>query len=772
MASSVVAGALKAFVGVLLWGLFFFWVVEWFIYPTERYVSWKADAIAKTSTNFLELNGPFFLMWSFPVFLFAIFALLYLELDQHYTKREKNAKLVPKWKRVWRRISGGMWSQPILVRSPLGVLTGMDLLVISFVLFGTLWILFQPLIPMLEIVDHSTMKPGIERWMIKVGRVGTWTGRAWYLPMALLFIPVSRNSPFLRLVNIPFEHAVKFHRWLGHFSLVILVLHSITFALHIYYTGGGSMKGVWEWKVYGVSNLAGVISMVAGLVLWVTSLGPVRQHFFDVFYITHHLYIVVFAFAVWHVGDFSSFFFLAGVLLFFIDRFIRMIQSQAPVSILSSRVLPSGVVELKFPKSSKLKHSALGFIFINVPGISKFQWHPFSTTSSSLQGDDNITICVKPLGEWTRSLQKLIIAADTANSNSKGAGAGCPLQLFVEGPYGPEKDYFLQYKTLVLVAGGVGITPFLAVLRDLLCRYNQELGSHPEGLPTDVHLIWCVPREADLATLRDLQPARLLPNYAGGPLKIDVKVFVTREQPGARTSSEKLAFPGSQGEVQYEVLNNGVNADEKVMRRKVVGDVRGSNLWFAAVIAAATAGFLIFHGIFHNYVVRPNHHTDAPFYFEHGSAHTAAHGPQGKPFPTWATVSLLFVSMFLGVVVCGGTVLFAWANLDKRDGTDKSSSANNGPGDQRGQDKVSGGADMEMNEASLLKQATIIQGSRPDLRELLYDVGAGSVGNDVGVLVSGPTSMQESVASACRAFNFRNVCGGTQLQYHSISFDF
>ena len=57
MASSVVAGALKAFVGVLLWGLFFFWVVEWFIYPTERYVSWKADAIAKTSTNFLELNG-------------------------------------------------------------------------------------------------------------------------------------------------------------------------------------------------------------------------------------------------------------------------------------------------------------------------------------------------------------------------------------------------------------------------------------------------------------------------------------------------------------------------------------------------------------------------------------------------------------------------------------------------------------------------------------------------------------------------------------------
>lgn len=108
---------------------------------------------------------------------------------------------------------------------------------------------------------------------------------------------------------------------------------------------------VYAWADYGVSNMAGIISMVAGLVLWVTSLGPIRQHFFDVFYITHHMYILVFAFGVWHIGDFSSFFFMAGVMLFFIDRFIRMVQSQRPVSILSARVLPSGVVELKFPKS-------------------------------------------------------------------------------------------------------------------------------------------------------------------------------------------------------------------------------------------------------------------------------------------------------------------------------------------------------------------------------------------------------------------------------------
>jgi hypothetical protein len=71
---------------------------------------------------------------------------------------------------------------------------------------------------------------------------------------------------------------------------------------------------------------------------------------------------------------------------------------------------------------------------------------------------------------------------------------------------------------------------------------------------------------------------------------------------------EKVAYQRQ----EYAVFNN---VDEGVIRQKAVCDVRGSNLWMAAVIVAATAGFILFHGIFHNFVVRPNHHTNAPFYF-------------------------------------------------------------------------------------------------------------------------------------------------------------
>lgn len=116
--------------------------------------------------------------------------------------------------------------------------------------------------------------------------------------------------------------------------------------------------------------------------------------------------------------------------------------------------------------------------------------------------------------------------------------------MFAEGPYGPEKDYFLDYKTLVLVAGGIGVTPFVAVIRDLLCRYNDAKVSEGLQLPSEVHLIWCVPRKADLDTLRELQPAVLFPGYAGGPLKIDVKAFVTREQPGGKKLDSQFDLIG------------------------------------------------------------------------------------------------------------------------------------------------------------------------------------------------------------------------------------
>lgn len=105
-----------------------------------------------------------------------------------------------------------------------------------------------------------------------------------------------------------------------------------------------------EWPSTGVANMAGVIAAVAGIIMAFTSLPYVREKFFNVFYNMHQLYLVFFIFYAWHIGWAHTGQSMGTIFLFFVDRFLRMVQSRGEVQGVSARVLPSGVVELNIPK--------------------------------------------------------------------------------------------------------------------------------------------------------------------------------------------------------------------------------------------------------------------------------------------------------------------------------------------------------------------------------------------------------------------------------------
>lgn len=49
--------------------------------------------------------------------------------------------------------------------------------------------------------------------------------------LAFLFLPVARGSVLLRLIDIPFEHATKYHVWLGHLTMVLFTLHGLLYVI-------------------------------------------------------------------------------------------------------------------------------------------------------------------------------------------------------------------------------------------------------------------------------------------------------------------------------------------------------------------------------------------------------------------------------------------------------------------------------------------------------------------------------------------------------------
>ena len=94
------------------------------------------------------------------------------------------------------------------------------------------------------------------------------------------------------------------------------------------------------------------------------------------------------------------------------------------------------------------------------PGEAREQFHPFSLTSTP--NDRELRLVVKAVGSFTRALHLL----------EPGAGAR------VEGPYGEFSYLNVDNPRQVWIAGGIGITPFLSMVRSLEPGGRQILLLH------------------------------------------------------------------------------------------------------------------------------------------------------------------------------------------------------------------------------------------------------------------------------------------------------
>merc|ERR1719411_628914 len=108
-----------------------------------------------------------------------------------------------------------------------------------------------------------------------------------------------------------------------------------------------------------------------------------------------------------HAPDFYKV--IVGVLIIWIIEFIYRVlnafMGKGKTLVSAGVILPSRVTNLIIKRPAGFNFSPGDWVFIKVPEIARFEWHPF-TISSAPQREDVFTLHVRGVGNWTNSLYK------------------------------------------------------------------------------------------------------------------------------------------------------------------------------------------------------------------------------------------------------------------------------------------------------------------------------------------------------------------------------
>lgn len=367
--------------------------------------------------------------------------------------------------------------------------------------------------------------------------------------MLLVSIPATHTPLMVWLFGLPFDKAVKWHRWIGRWTVISMVIHGAIVTLAV-------KSEVLSTKrdQYTMGHIYGLFSFAVCLLFVPFTLENVRRKHFEWFQWTHLLTIVATVFAVLHSLSLLRFMWVVA-LLYITDWIMRLWAGAEPVEVqrvtsLGNKDVGAKAVLIEVVASEKITHSARGgcFFFINAPTISQTEWHPISILTcpaapvpipprkysydnrhSDVQdcdldtpvGDDadrTISFLIKSAGKssWSERLTYLAYSNPSA------------LVIRMRGPHGriDTDSQVIHSSLLLLCGGGIGVTPLI----------STTLGLIHSGWAGRIVLIWTFRGLDSFEWLREiLHSMRHMPYLA-------IRLHITQDP---QTETEQMNVDGS-----------------------------------------------------------------------------------------------------------------------------------------------------------------------------------------------------------------------------------
>jgi predicted ferric reductase len=389
------------------------------------------------------------------------------------------------------------------------------------------------------------------------------TGTLSVLNMIPLVVMAGRNNPLISALGLSFDTFNLVHRWFGRICAAEALAHTVAHMVNAINKGG--------WASFGASIggstviLTGVVAMAAFVVIMVQAMAVVRHTFYEFFLHFHITLVVASIVALWyHLGESpAQLQYLQGAIgCWAAERAIRIIilvyrnaGNGGTKAVVES--LPGDALRVTLTMSRPWSFRPGQYMFLTVPSIGLWTSHPFSlawsddalatppSTPEAIDAEKGLSIRQAEILSVNKTTMSAIVRRrDGFTHNLFKKCEASPdgrivIKAWAEGPYGGLAR-LNSYGTVLLFAGGVGITHQVPFVRELVTGFANGTTAARRVL-----LVWTIQSPEHLEWIRPWMSQILALDKRRDILRI--QLFVTRPRSTREIQSPSATvqmFPG------------------------------------------------------------------------------------------------------------------------------------------------------------------------------------------------------------------------------------
>ena len=380
-----------------------------------------------------------------------------------------------------------------------------------------------------------------------------------------------KGSPFWWIPYVlPLDKNIVFHKACAKYFIFVSVVghctaHYVNYAKAPFYEkalgaanyDANALRMGWDPTAPGAgasgvsAGFTGQLLLIVMIIIYPAAHDKVKRSHYETFWYSHHFFVAWFLLLLLH-GPIWWVWALLTLVPYAADRVLRVFH-RGKQRVALARVYFWGkpdrpdVVTLQFDNAfddkgvKPVQYMEGHYLYLCCPAVETSSWngfeeyHPFTISSAPDEPVLEVNIRVMPCEySWTNKVSRYLQLLDpnqsgevelatrnpTTGVTTLGKVIGPDGKPFfrVDAPHGAPSQHVFQYRTVMLVGAGIGVTPCASIMKGVV-NYRWKKGF----IPNNLHFFW-VARISDLTTFKwllvmlpELKAQQLVHNeYYGG----------------------------------------------------------------------------------------------------------------------------------------------------------------------------------------------------------------------------------------------------------------